>query len=84
MVADTGDDFAFFCVRVGGDGEVRSLNGSGDGFRGRRAGKWDDRWVNEGDGRGSEFRSDWIRGDGGLDVVEGGISFSGGRHVVVV
>ena len=79
-----GDDLAFFRVGIGGDGEVGAFDGSVDGFRGRCAGKWNGRWVDEGDGGGGEFWSEWIRGDGGLDVVEGGVGFGGRRHVVLV
>ena len=84
MVVDTGNDFAFFRVGIRGDGEVWSFDGSGDGFRGRRVGEWDGRRVDEGDGGGGELWLDWIRGDGGLDVIEGGVGFGGRGHVVVV
>ena len=84
MAVDAGDDLAFLRVGIGGDGEVWALEGGVDWFRGRCAGKWNGRWVDESDSGGGEFWSDWIRGNGGLDVVEGGVCFSGGRHVVVV
>ena len=84
MAVDAGNDLAFFRVGVGGDGEVWAFDGSGDGFRGRCAGKWDSRWVHKGDGGGGELWSNWVRGDGGLGVVEGGVGFSGRGHVVVV
>ena len=38
VLVDTVDNFALFCVRVGGNGEARAC-GSMDGFRGRRARK---------------------------------------------
>ena len=84
MTVDSGNNLAFFRVGVGGDSEVWAFGGSGDRFRSRCAGKWDGRWVDESDGGGGELWSDWIRGDGGLDVVEGGVGLSGRRHVVVV
>ena len=84
MAVNARDNFAFFCVGVGGDGEVWAFDGSRDGLRGRCARKWDGRWVDEGDGGGGELWSDWVRGDGGLDVVERGVVFNGRKHVVVV
>ena len=84
VVMDARHDLAFFGVRVGGDGEVWAFDGSVDRFRGRCAREWDGRWVDEGDSGGRELGSDWFRGDGGLDVIEGGVSLGGGRHVEVV
>jgi hypothetical protein len=81
---NTRDDLAFLCVGVGGNGEVRSFDGSADGFGGWCTREWNGGWIDEGDGGGREFGSDWFRGDGGLDVVEGGVGLSGGRHVGVV
>ena len=76
MGVNAGYDLAFLRVGVGGDGEVWALDGGVDWFRGR--------WVDEGNGGVGEFWSDWILGNGGLDIVEGGVCFDGGRHVVVV
>ena len=84
MVADAGNDLAFFCVGVGGDGEVWAFVGSGDGFGGWCMRKWGVGWIDEGDGGGGELWLDWFRSDGGLDIVEGGVGFDGRRHGVVV
>ena len=80
---DAGDDLAFLCIGVGGDGKVWAFDGSLDGFGGRCAREWDSRWIDEGDGGGREFWPDWLCGNGGLDVVEGGVAFDGRRHGVV-
>ena len=76
------------------DGSVDGLGGrcarewdgrwvdEGDG--GGREFGWDGRWVDEGGGGGCEFGSDWFRGDGGLEVVKGGVGLSGRGHVGMV
>ena len=84
MAMDAGHDFAFFGVRVRGDGEMWAFDRSVDRLGSWCTGEWDGRWVDEGDGGGCEFRSDRIRGDGGLDVVEGGVGLDGGGHVELV
>ena len=84
MATDTGHDFAFFGVRVGGDGEVWAFDGGVGRLGSWCAGKWDGRWVDKGDGGSCELRSYRVRSDGGLDVIERGVGFSGGRHVEVV
>ena len=84
VVMDVGHDFAFFGVRVGGDGEVWALDGSVDRLGSWCAREWDGRWVDEGDGGGREFGLDRSSGDGGLDVVEGSVGLSGRGHVEVV
>ena len=84
MVVDAGHDFAFFGVRVGGDGEAWAFDGSVNRLGSRCAREWDGRWVDEGDGGGGEFGSNRVRGDRGLDVVEGGVGLSGRGHVEVV
>ena len=84
VVVDARYDLAFFGVGVGGDGEVWAFDGSVDGLGGWCAREWDGRWVDESDGGGGELWLDWVRGDGGLDVVEGGVGFDGRRHDVVV
>ena len=91
MLADTVDDFAFFGVRVGGDGKVRAFNGCLDRLGGWCAWERDGRWVDFGfglgvnrsggqvhecDSRGTELCS----GRDDLDAV----AEDGGRHVVVV
>ena len=81
MVVDVGHNFAFFGVGVGGNGKMRAFDGSVDGFGSWRAREWDGRQVDEGDGRGCELGLDRFCGDGGLDVVEGGVGFSGRRHI---
>ena len=83
VTMDAGHDFAFFGVRVGGDGEVWAFDGSVDRLGGRCA-RWGDRWVDEGDSGGRELGSNWFHGDGGLNVIEGGVGLGGGRHVEVV
>ena len=84
MMVDAGDDFSFFGIGVGRDGEVWALDWGLDGFRGWRAREWDGWWVDESDGRGGELGSYGVCGDGGLDIVEGGVGLDGGRHVEVV
>ena len=84
VVMDAGHDFAFLGVRVGGDGEVWAFVWSVNRLGSQCAREWDGRWVDEGDGRGCELRSDWFCDDGGLDVIDGGVSLSGGGHVEVV
>ena len=84
VVMDAGHDFAFFGVGVGGDGEMWAFDGSVDRFGSRCTREWDGRWVDEGDGGGRELRSDRFRGDGGLDVVKGGVGLSGRGHVGIV
>ena len=82
MVVDAGNNFALLCIGVGGDGEMWAFDGSVDGLGGWCARERDGGWIDEGDGGGSEFWSNWL--DGGLGVVEGGVGFDRGRHVVVV
>ena len=77
-------NLAFLGVGVRGDGEMWALRGGLDGFGGWCAREWDGRGVDKGDGGGCEFGSYWVHGDGGLDVVKGGVGLSGGRHVGVV
>ena len=84
MGADAGHNFSFFGVGVGCDGELRAFDGGLDGFGGWCAREWDGRRVDKSDGGGCEFWSYWVCCDGGLDVVEGGVGLSGGRHVGVV
>jgi hypothetical protein len=81
VAMDAGHDFAFFSVGVGGDGEVWAFDWSVGWLGSRCVREWDGRWVDEGDGGGCELRSDWIRGDGGLDVVEGGVGLSASGKV---
>ena len=81
---DAGHDFAFFGVRVGGDGEMGAFDGGVDGLGSWRTGEWDGRWVDEGDGGGCELGSNRVCGDGRLDVVEGGVGLSGRGHVGLV
>ena len=84
MVVDAGYDFAFFGVRVGGEGELWAFDGGMDGFGSRCAREWNSRGIDKGDGGGRELWSYWVHCDGGLDVVEGGVGFSGRGHVGVV
>ena len=84
MTMDAGHDFAFFGVRVGGNGEMWAFDRSVNRLGSRCVREWDSRRVDEGNGGDSEFGSDWIRGDGGLDIVEGGVGFSGRGHVGLV
>ena len=84
MAVDAGHDFAFFGVGVRGDGEAWAFNGSVGGLGSRCAREWDGRWVDQGDGGSRELGSDRVCGDGGLDVVEGGVGLGGGRHVELV
>ena len=84
VMVDAGNDLALFCIRIGGDGEMQAFDGSMDGFRGWCAREWDGRWIDEGDGGGGEFWSNWLRSNSGLDIVEGGVGFNRGRHVVLV
>ena len=84
VTVDAGYDFTFLCVRVRCNGELWAFDGGLDRFRGWCAREWDGRRVDEGDGGSREFRSYWVRGDGGLDVIGGGVGFSGGRHAGVV
>ena len=84
VAMDAGHDFAFFGVRVGGNGEMWAFDGGVGRLGSWCAMEWDGRWVDEGDGGVCEFGSDWIRGDGGLDIVEGGVGFSGRGHVGLV
>ena len=84
MAVDAGHNFTFLGIRVRCDGEMWAFDWGLDRFGGRCAREWDGRGVDKGDGGGCELWSYWVRGDGGLDVVEGGVCFSGGRHVVVV
>jgi hypothetical protein len=84
VAVDVGYNLAFLGVGVWGNSEVWAFDGGMDGFGGWCAREWDGRWVDEGDGGGCKLGSDWFRSDGGLNVVEGGVGFSGGRHVEVV
>ena len=84
VVVDAGHDFAFFGVRIGGNGEVWAFDGSVNRFGSRCAREWDSRWVDEGDSGGCELGSDWFCGDGGLNVVERGVGLGGRGHVEVV
>ena len=96
MVVDAGYDFAFLGVRVGGNGEVRVLNGCMDGFRGRCTWERDGGWVivgfglgvGEVSGSGGRIHE---RDGGGTELCLGRDDFDavaedvdGGRHVVVV
>ena len=66
MSVDTVDDFALFCLGVGGDGEAWACGGVSD-FRGRRAGRSsgdgfgmgrigrDGGWIHKRDGGSTEF-----------------------------
>jgi hypothetical protein len=84
VAMDVGYDFAFFGVRVGGDSKVWAFDGGMDRFGSRCTREWDGRWVDKSDGGGRELGSDWFHGDGGMDVVEGGVGLGGGGHVEVV
>jgi hypothetical protein len=84
VVMDAGHDLAFFGVRVGGNGEVWAFDGGMDRLGSWCAREWDCRWVDESDSRGCELRLDRFHGDGGLDVVEGGVGLGGGGHVEMV
>ena len=83
-VVDARYDLAFFGVRVGGNGEMWAFGGSVDGLGGWCTRERDGGWIDEGDGGGGEFWLDRLCGYGGLDVIDRGIGFDGGRHVVVV
>ena len=80
MSVDSIDDLALFGLGVWGDGEPWA-HGGVDGFGGWCAREWDGRWVDEGDGGGRELGSDRFCGNGGSDVIDGGVSLSGRGHV---
>ena len=98
-MVDAGYDFAFFGVRVGGDGEVQAFNGCMVGFGGRCTGERDSGWVSIGFGLGVDGLSEsggriHERNSGGtelclgrdnFDVIteDGGVGFDG-RHAVMV
>ena len=84
MVVDAGDDFALLRIGVGGDGEMWAFDWGLNGFGGWRVREWDGWRIDEGDGRSGKFRSYGVCGNGGLDVVERGVGFDGGRHAEVV
>ena len=62
MVVDAGDDFAFLCIRVGGDGEVGAFDGGVNRFGSR--------WVRRGSGDG-------VRDDAGFCLSVGEMGRSG-------
>jgi hypothetical protein len=82
VAMDAGNDLAFLCIRVRGDGEVWAFSGGMYGLRGWCTGERDGRGVDESDGGGGELCLD--RED--LDVIGEGvwIALGGDRHVVVV
>ena len=100
MMVDAGYDFAFFGVRVGGDGEMRAFGGRMDGFGGWCTWERDSRWVDIGFGLGvggvSRSGGRIHKCDGGgtelclgrddFNAVaeDGDVGFGGGRHVVMV
>ena len=82
MSVETIDDLAFFCVGVGGDGEMRAFNGGMGGFGSRGPREEVSGRVDEGNGGGSEFR---LGGDDFNSVAEDdGVGLDRGGHVVVV
>ena len=60
VTMNSGDDLAFFCFRVRGDGEMRAFSGSMDGFGGRHSRERNGGWIDEGDGRGGKLCMDGI------------------------
>ena len=59
VVADPGDDLAFFRVGIRGDGEMQAFGRSLDGLRGWCSGERNG-WIDESDGRGGKFCVDGI------------------------
>ena len=83
VVVHAGNDLAFLGVRVGGDGKMWAFGGGVDGFGGRCTGERNGGWIDEGDGGGGELCVDGIFRGSGRDVIDGGVGFSGRRHVAV-